>query len=78
MGETRCPVDGKRIIQQAGPGRPRTYCDPRCRRRAERIARAARNWAMADPALRAMVDEPALGVVDLDVDALNRAMRRMR
>lgn len=74
MGETRCPVDGAPVPQHGGPGRPRTYCSTRCRRRAERLARRERNWAQRDPALGAVdLDVPAL-----DVDALNRYMSRMR
>ena len=66
----------------SGPGRPRTYCSPAHRRQAERRARAARNWAWADPALKVMVatdlEVVELEAVDLDIDAANRAMSRMR
>jgi hypothetical protein len=78
MGETRCcPICREPVPSRPGPGRPRTYCGPAHRRLAERRAQRARNWALADPALKALVD-PALEVVDLDVDEVNRWMRRMR
>jgi hypothetical protein len=69
MGATRCPICSAPVPVSPGPGRPPTYCGPAHRRQAERLARAARNWAMVDP---------ALGVVDLDVEKTNRAMNRMR
>lgn len=77
MGETLCPIDRTPIPPRPGPGRPRVYCSPRCRRMAERRAAAARTWAMADPTLKAMVATD-LQVVDLDVDEVNRALDRGR
>jgi len=44
MGETfgRCQGCGGPLAPYQGRGRPRAYCDPPCRRRAERRLRAAR------------------------------------
>jgi hypothetical protein len=69
MEEIRCPVCSGPMPAQGGRGRPRTYCGDRCRRQAESRRAADRRWAERDP---------TLGAVDVDVDALNRLMNRMR
>ena len=77
MGETLCPICREPVPARPGPGRPRTYCGPAHRRLAERRVYAARNWALADPTLKAMVD-PTLEGVELDVDEVNRELNRGR
>jgi len=74
MGETRCGACGGPVDQSGGPGRPRAYCDARCRRLAEKRRAADRRWAQRDPTLGA-VD---LDVPWLDVDEANARMNRGR
>jgi hypothetical protein len=74
--EKCCPICRAPVPVSLGPGRPRVYCSPRCRRQAERLARADRDWAELDPAVKAMVGH--LEVPVLDVDEANRAMSRGR
>jgi hypothetical protein len=93
-GACRCQACGGPLPPYGGRGRPRSYCDPRCRRRAERRLQAARLAAQPlggyEALLRALGQThlpttEELGAVELDarapvldVDRADAAMRRGR
>lgn len=41
---TRCPIDGKPVVQDAPSGTEKIYCSQRCKRAAARVRNYNRNY----------------------------------